>query len=85
MPEAANCLVSPAGVLGLAGVTDMEDKVARVTVRVTLPEMLPRVAEMVVLPAATGVARPLLLTVAIDIFDELQVTWVVISWLVPSE
>jgi hypothetical protein len=71
--------------LGLAGVTDMEDKVARVTVRVTLPEMLPRVAEMVVLPAATGVARPLLLTVAIDIFDELQVTWVVISWLVPSE
>jgi hypothetical protein len=50
-----------------------------------LSEILPEVAVMVVVPAATAVARPLLLTVATDGFDELQVTWGVISWLVPSE
>jgi hypothetical protein len=42
------------------------------------------VAVMVVVPAATAVARPLLLTVATDGFDELQVTSVVISWFVWS-
>jgi hypothetical protein len=85
VPEAANCLVFPAAMLGLAGVTDMEDRVATVTVRVVFPEILPEVAVMVAVPAATPVARPLLFTVAADVFEELQVTWVVISWLVPSE
>jgi len=79
VPEAANCFVFPAGTLGLAGVTVMEDKVAEVTVRVVVPEMLPELAVIVVVPDATAVARPLLLTVAIDVLDELQVTWVVIS------
>ena len=50
-----------------------------------LPEILPEVAVMVVAPVATAVARPLLLTVATEVLDELQVTCVVISWLVPSE
>ena len=85
MPEAANCLVSPSGTLGLAGVTDMEDRIAEVTVRVVVPETLPEVAVMADVPAATPVARPLLFTVAADIFDEVQVTCPVISWLVPSE
>ena len=85
VPEAVNCWVVPAGMLGLAGVTDMEDRVAAVTVRVVVPEILPEVAVMVAVPAATAVARPLLLTVATDVLDELQVTCVVISWLVPSE
>ena len=40
---------------------------------------------MIVVPAATAVARPLLLTVATEVFDELQVACVVMSWLVPSE
>src|SRR5208337_4916443 len=71
--------------LGLAGVTDMEDRVAEDTVRVVFPEILPEVAVMVVVPAARAVARPLLLTVATDMLDELQVTCVVISWVVPSE
>ena len=71
--------------LGLAGVTDMEDRVAEVAVRVVLPEIIPELAVMVALPAATAVARPLLLTIATDVFDELQVTCVVILWLVPSE
>jgi len=85
VPVAVNCLVLPTGRLGLAGVTAMEDRVARVTVRVVLPEIAPEVAVMVEVPAATAVARPLLLTVATDVLDELQVTCVVISWLVPSE
>ena len=91
VPEAANCSVIPAGMLGLAGVTAMEDKVAEVTVRVVLPEILPEVAVMVAAPAAMAVARPLLFTVATAIsenpeaLDEVQVTWVVILWLVPSE
>ena len=82
---AVNCFVFPTGMLGLAGVTVMEDKVAEVTVRSVFPEILPEVAVIVEVPAATPVARALLLTVAIDVLDELQVAWVVISWFVPSE
>jgi hypothetical protein len=63
----------------------MDKRVVDVTVRVVLPEILPEVAVMVVVPAATAVARPLLLTVATDVLDEVQVTCVVISWLEPSE
>jgi len=77
--------MAPAGMLGLAGVTDMEDRVAEVAVRVVLPEILPEVAVMVAVPAEKAVARPLILTIATDVFDELQVTCVVILWLVPSE
>jgi hypothetical protein len=56
-----------------------------VTVRVVLPEILPEAAVIVAVPAVTAVARPLLFTVATEVLDELQVTCVVISWLVPSE
>jgi hypothetical protein len=41
-------------------------------------------AVMVVVPWAMAVAKPLLLIVATDVFDELQVTSVVISSLVWS-
>jgi hypothetical protein len=44
-----------------------------------LPEILPKVAVMVAVPAATAVARPLLLTVATEVLDDLHVTCVVIS------
>jgi hypothetical protein len=72
--------------LGLAGVTAMEDRVAEFTVRVVLPEIFPEVAVMIVpVPAATPAARPLLFTVAMEVLDELQVTCAVISRLVPSE
>jgi len=71
--------------LGLAGVTAMEDRVAAVTVRAVFPEMLPEAAAMVAVPAAAGVARPLLLTVATEVLDEVQATWVVILYFVPSE
>ena len=78
-------MVFPTAILGLAGVTDMEDRVAAVTVRVVFPEILPEVTVIVAEPAATPVAKPLLFTVATDVLDDFQVTWVVISWLVPSE
>ena len=57
----------------------MEDKVAGIIVRTVFPEMLPEVAEMADVPTETAVARPLLSTVATDIFDEVQVTCVVMS------
>jgi hypothetical protein len=85
---AVNCWAVPegiVGILGLAGVTDIEERVAEVTVKVVLPKVLPEEAEMIVAPAATAVARPLLLTIATEVFDERQVICVVISWLVPSE
>ena len=74
VPKAANCRVFPTNSLGLAGAKDMEDRVAGVTVRVVFPEILPEVTVMVADPVATAVARPLLLTVASDVLDELQVT-----------
>jgi len=73
------------GMLGLAGVMDMEDRMAEVTVKVVLPKILPEAAEMIAVPGATAVARPALLTIATDVFDEHQATCVVISWLVASE
>jgi hypothetical protein len=85
LPKAASCRVFPAGILGLAGITDMEVRIAGVTVRIVFPEMVPKVAIMVAVPTATPVARPVLLIDANDVLDELQMTCVVISWLVPSE
>ncbi len=77
--EAENCWVNPTWILGLSGVTVMEDRVAVVTVRVVAPAIVPEVAVMVAVPGATGVPRPVLLTVATDVFEELQVTCVVRS------
>jgi len=82
VPVAVNCWVIPTGILGmlgLAGATEIEDRVAEFTVRLALPEILPEVAVMAAMPAATAVARPLLSTVAADILDELQVTCAVIA------
>ena len=64
--------------LGLVGETAIEDSVAFVTVRVVVPETAPRVAVIVVEPAAADVASPLepaaLLIVATDTVEELHVT-----------
>jgi hypothetical protein len=79
VPRAANCCVLPTGMLGFAGVTDMEDRIAGVTVKVVFPEIVPEVAVMVAEPVETAVARPPLLTVATDVLDESQVTCLVIS------
>ncbi len=75
--------------LGLAGVMEMDRSDAGVTVSVVDPVMLPDVAVMVVLPAATPEARPLeppaLLIVATAGADEFQVTDAVRTCVVPSE
>jgi hypothetical protein len=85
VPEAENCCVVPAALLAVAGVTVRVDKVAGLTVRVVESEILPKVAVMVVVPAATAVANPVLLIDATDVLDEDQVTCVLMSRLVPSE
>ena len=82
MPVAVNCWVTPAGILcilGVGGVIEIEDKVAEFTVRLVLPEILPEVAVMAALPAATAVARPLMFTVATNISEELQATCAVMA------
>jgi hypothetical protein len=56
-----------------------------ITVKLVLPEILPEVAVMVAVPVATALPSPLLSTVATGKFNDFQVTWVVISKLVPSE
>jgi len=71
--------------LGFAGVNEIDDRVAEFPVRVVLPEILPEAAVMVAVSAARTVANPVLLTVATAVFEEVQVTRVVILKLVPSE
>src|SRR5206468_1456400 len=82
------CRVVPFATLGAVGVTVIVDRFAAVTVSVVLPETPPEVAVIVVVPAATDVARPCdppaLLIVATAVLDELQVTWVVRSCVVVS-
>jgi uncharacterized membrane protein len=87
MPKALNGWVAPTRMVGLAGVTDMEMRVAEVTVRVVLPEIVPEVAVIVagLVLAVTAVARPLPITVATGVLDEVQTTCLVISRLIPSE
>jgi hypothetical protein len=50
----------------------------------TLPEIFPDAAVIVAVPGPTVAARPVLLTVTTDIFVDRQVTWEVISQMVPS-
>ena len=71
----------------MAGITDMEDRAAETTPRAVVPEEVAvekllgmvEVAVMVITPGEMAVARPLLLIVATDVLDELQVTSEVIS------
>ena len=58
---------------------------ADVTVSVLVPVIDPEVAVIVVDPAATAVARPLVATVATGVLDELQITELVRSCVEPSE
>ena len=58
----------------MAGTTDIEERVAELTVRVVLPEILPKLAVMVAVPAETAVTSPVPFTVATDVSDEFQTT-----------
>jgi len=57
----------------VAGVTAIEVSTATVTVNVAEPLIVPEVAVIVEVPGAMLVASPPLLTVAIELADEVQV------------
>lgn len=86
VPVAANCKVEPGPMVGFTGVTAIAT--SAFTVSVVEPET-PKVAVMVVEPAATAVANPCepeaLLMEATPPTDELQATKVVKSRTEPSE
>jgi hypothetical protein len=65
--------------LGITGVTDMKERVARFTVRATVADTLPEVTAITALPAEIAFAKPPLSTVAADESDELQITRVLMS------
>lgn len=84
VPVAANCSVVPSGMLGIAGVMEIETNAAGVTVKVDVPAMLAAVAVIVVWPVDALAANPLVLTVATEVNEELQVAEVVKSSVLPS-
>ena len=71
---AVNCCVWPAATEAVVGVTAIEVNTAAVTVNVADPLIAPAVAVIVAEPCAKLVARPALLTVAIDVADEVHCT-----------
>lgn len=89
VPVAVNCWLVPQLMLGLVGVTAIETSGAAVTVNVVLPEIPSALAVIVVEPGVRDVAKPMvpeaLSMVATDVVDELQLTTLVTSFVVPSE
>jgi hypothetical protein len=83
VPVATNCCVALLAMVGAVGVTAIETSVAAVTVSVTGGDVIVVagiIAVMLVVPTATGVARPwgaTLLMVAVAGVDDAHVTWVV--------
>lgn len=87
VPVAVNCCKSPKEIEALTGVTAIELKLALVTVRVALEEILPEVAVMVQVPGATALASPstpFKLILATVRSDEVQFTEAVTFCVVPS-
>ena len=78
IPVAENCLVRPRTTPGLVGLTEIDTRVALLTVKAVEALTVPDVAVIVLLPEVTAMAMPLepaaLLTVATERLDELQVT-----------
>ena len=68
------CWVAALASVLLAGVTATAVTTAAVTVTLVVPEMLLMAAVMVALPSATGVTTPLAETVAMAVFEDDQVT-----------
>jgi hypothetical protein len=86
VPVAVNWLLEPLGMLGgLAGVMAIELSVALVVVVVKVLVIPFTVTVIVLVPGATPVIRPLLLTVTADVLEELKVALVVRTCVVPSE
>jgi hypothetical protein len=75
--------VLPAATDAVAGVTEIEINAAAVTAKVAEPVIAPEVAVIVAVPCATLVAKPLLLIVAIEVDEEVQVAVLVSVCVVP--
>lgn len=84
-PVALNCWAVPAAILGLTGVTEIDVSVAGVTFNVVVANTTPDVAVIVAEPTDKALAFPAAVTVAMDAADELQVTELVMFWVVLSE
>jgi len=72
---------------GVAGVTASDTRDAGVTVRIVLPATAPRAAPMDVVPVARLCARPagaVVWMLAIDVFEDVQLTCKEISCVPPS-
>lgn len=85
VPDAANCWPAPSGIDAVVGVIDRETSAAGETLRVVCPEMPPKVAVMVALPAAREVANPDEDTVATPVAEDDQVAVADRFWVPPSE
>lgn len=74
VPVAVNCFVVPMAMLGLAGVTAIETRLAPVTVSEVVPLTEPEAAVIVAVPGPVLVARPAALIDATLTSDEDQTT-----------
>jgi hypothetical protein len=74
LPVAVNCRVVPSGLEGSAGVIEIDDSVALVTVSVVEPWSVPKDAVIVVVPTARLVARPAGLMAAVATVLDPQTT-----------
>jgi len=77
-------VLAPSAIDAFAGDTASDTSAAAVTVRVVLPLTPDTVAVIVADPGALPVAIPVLETVAVLVFDELQLAELVRFWLLPS-
>jgi hypothetical protein len=73
VPVAVNCCPTPLATLGFAGATATETSTGGSTVSPVVPVTPPDIAEMVVVPAARVVARPVAAMVAAAGVDDAQV------------
>ncbi len=80
-----NCCALPAGTEEFNGVTAMDTRTGTVTVNVVEPETFPCLAEIVVLPCVEVEAKPDPLMVATAVFEEPQVTLLVMFCIEPLE
>jgi len=79
VPTAVNCSRVCGAILGFAGNTEIETRVAVLTVSVVEPVTPLRVAAITLVPLLQPVASPVLLIIATAEADELQLATLVMS------
>lgn len=84
---AVNSSSVPALIVGDAGGTDSRTSVvgAALTARFAVPETVPKVAPMPVVPVERPVARPFTGIATTEVFVDVHAAWLVRSWADPSE